>query len=63
LKPATLKENCLPGIIFPVEKDKWRRTFRKDSMKPGGWKVIGPGGGVGILLPTISPFDENFGFA
>jgi hypothetical protein len=23
------------------------------------WKVIGPGGGGGIMLPTISPFDEN----
>ncbi len=23
------------------------------------WKVIGPGGGGGVLLPTISPFDEN----
>lgn len=25
-----------------------------------GWKVIGPGGGGGVLKPTISPFDENF---
>lgn len=24
------------------------------------WKVIGPGGGGGVLKPTISPFDENF---
>ena len=24
-----------------------------------GWKVIGPGGGGGVFLPTISPFDEN----
>lgn len=23
------------------------------------WRVIGPGGGGGVLLPTISPFDEN----
>lgn len=23
------------------------------------WTVIGPGGGGGVLLPTISPFDEN----
>ena len=34
-------------------------SFPKDSIGPG-WKVIGPGGGGGILLPTISPFDENF---
>ena len=24
------------------------------------WRVIGPGGGGGVLKPTISPFDENF---
>jgi len=24
------------------------------------WKVIGPGGGGGVMEPTISPFDENF---
>jgi photosystem II stability/assembly factor-like uncharacterized protein len=23
------------------------------------WKIIGPGGGGGVFLPTISPFDEN----
>jgi len=24
------------------------------------WKVIGPGGGGGVLKPTVSPFDKNF---
>ena len=24
------------------------------------WRVIGPGGGGGVLKPTVSPFDENF---
>ena len=24
------------------------------------WKVIGPGGGGGVMKPTVSPFDENF---
>ena len=24
------------------------------------WKVIGPGGGGGVLKPTVSPFNENF---
>ncbi len=24
------------------------------------WRVIGPGGGGGVMKPTISPFDENF---
>jgi len=27
-----------------------------------GWKVIGPDGGGGVFLPTISPFDENLVF-
>ena len=26
------------------------------------WKVIGPGGGGGVFLPTISPFDPDFVF-
>ena len=30
-----------------------------DSLKINGWQVIGPGGGGGVMLPTISPFDEN----
>ena len=31
-----------------------------DQNENAGWKVIGPGGGGGVLKPTISPFDENF---
>ncbi len=31
-----------------------------DSLKINGWQIIGPGGGGGVMLPTISPFDENF---
>jgi photosystem II stability/assembly factor-like uncharacterized protein len=31
-----------------------------DSLPSKAWKVIGPGGGGGVFLPTISPFDENF---
>jgi len=27
-----------------------------------GWKVIGPGAGGGVFIPTISPFDTNFIF-
>jgi photosystem II stability/assembly factor-like uncharacterized protein len=34
----------------------------KDISKTGPveWTVIGPGGGGGVLKPTISPFNENF---
>ena len=28
--------------------------------RQAGWKVLGPGGGGGVLKPTVSPFDENF---
>jgi len=30
-----------------------------DTLKKQAWKVLGPGGGGGVFLPTISPFDEN----
>lgn len=29
------------------------------SSSPTGWRVIGPGGGGGVMHPAISPFDEN----
>ncbi len=41
-----------------------KNTSKEDQSFPEstGWKVIGPGGGGGVFLPTISPFDENFVF-
>jgi photosystem II stability/assembly factor-like uncharacterized protein len=37
------------------------RSARKNIISEvNTWKVIGPGGGGGVLKPTISPFDENF---
>lgn len=32
----------------------------KEQLLSHEWKVIGPGGGGGVLKPTVSPFDENF---
>jgi photosystem II stability/assembly factor-like uncharacterized protein len=32
----------------------------KDFSNVKSWQVIGPGGGGGVMLPTISPFDDNF---
>ena len=32
------------------------------SSQKEGWKVIGPGAGGGVFIPTISPFDTNFIF-
>ena len=31
-----------------------------DTADRNAWSVIGPGGGGGVLKPTVSPFDENF---
>ena len=33
-----------------------------ETTSPEKWRVIGPGGGGGIFLPTISPFDPNIVF-
>jgi len=33
---------------------------RQDNAPHKSWKVIGPGGGGGVLKPTVSPFDPNF---
>ncbi len=37
-------------------------TGCQNNNNPGEntWRVIGPGGGGGVLKPTVSPFDENF---
>ncbi len=38
-----------------------QNIFQPDTGKDdiSKWKVIGPGGGGGVFLPTISPLDEN----
>ena len=35
-------------------------TENQNSGQEKQWKVIGPGGGGGVLKPTVSPFNENF---
>jgi photosystem II stability/assembly factor-like uncharacterized protein len=37
-----------------------KRVGDNDPPTENTWKVIGPGGGGGVLKPTISPFDDNF---
>ncbi len=32
----------------------------QDSLPAAQWHVIGPGGGGGVLKPTVSPFNDNF---
>ncbi len=33
---------------------------KSDILPDKKWQIIGPGGGGGVLKPTVSPFDENF---
>lgn len=44
------------GCIGQTRKD----DQSADKTEKNLWKVIGPGGGGGVLKPTVSPFDENF---
>ena len=44
------------------KNNKNASTEGKSLPESIGWKVIGPGGGGGVFLPAISPFDENFVF-
>jgi photosystem II stability/assembly factor-like uncharacterized protein len=39
---------------------KMAATENQNTGQEKLWKVIGPGGGGGVLKPTVSPFDENF---
>jgi hypothetical protein len=47
-------------LVFSCQ-DRTSRTDRHNaSPAENTWKVIGPGGGGGVMKPTISPFDESF---
>ncbi len=48
----------LSFCCLAVIGDESRKKNQSPSFAPG-WEVIGPGGGGGIFLPTISPFDPN----
>lgn len=52
----------LPGLfIFGMcSGQKAVRGVNQDKAGLNEWRVIGPGGGGGVLLPTISPFNESF---
>ncbi|MCK5105698.1 MAG: hypothetical protein KAR17_22895, partial [Cyclobacteriaceae bacterium] len=51
----------IPIILFITACGNENKTLVQETNSIGStpWKVIGPGGGGGVLLPTISPFDEN----
>jgi photosystem II stability/assembly factor-like uncharacterized protein len=52
-------------IIFPVISCKNNENQQgrvQKSSETNTWQVIGPGGGGGVLKPTVSPFNGNFVF-
>ena len=51
LLAAMLMTGCLNR---PAETPDHHKSAGQD-----GWRVIGPGGGGGVMKPTISPFDEQ----
>ncbi len=49
------------ALIFTSGCNNASKNQQKTTnLQQAEWKVIGPGGGGGVLKPTISPFDENF---
>ncbi|MCK5464236.1 MAG: hypothetical protein KAI95_14510, partial [Bacteroidales bacterium] len=61
-----MRANRWPLIIFFVilstgcQDRSSKRGGDNDFPAENTWSVIGPGGGGGVMKPTISPFDENF---
>ncbi len=47
-------------FVFIAGCNQITNTPKVGIDKVKSWEVIGPGGGGGVLKPTISPFDENF---
>ena len=52
----------IPVIILIAGCQNRSGNSVQENDMPGEnrWRVIGPGGGGGVLKPTVSPFDENF---
>jgi photosystem II stability/assembly factor-like uncharacterized protein len=48
----------LLSIVFVSCTNSGKKS--KDEQTVNHWSVIGPGGGGGVLKPTVSPFDEDF---
>ena len=51
---------CLIFLVWmAVRTSQPNRPALGDNQRSDTWRVIGPGGGGGVLKPTISPFDEK----
>lgn len=47
------------AFALPAGALKSQEVQTGSQQQHASWKIIGPGGGGGVFLPTISPFDEN----
>ena len=62
---GALASACLLGLVSMLIAGGFSGQIKPDknisaTAKGTGWKVIGPGGGGGVLKPTISPFNDKF---
>jgi photosystem II stability/assembly factor-like uncharacterized protein len=46
-------------LVMGCQGRSSRNAGDPDTHPENTWRVIGPGGGGGVMKPTISPFDEN----
>jgi photosystem II stability/assembly factor-like uncharacterized protein len=59
-----LKSSLIFLITFNLVADCTNQSATSDSISPANeWKIIGPGAGGGVFIPTISPFDTNLVFS
>ena len=49
----------LSVVVTACQNSPADSTLKNEKPADHSWRVIGPGGGGGVLKPTISPFDEN----
>jgi photosystem II stability/assembly factor-like uncharacterized protein len=59
---SSIKNFIIPALGFLVFGTGCTKTNTKQNSAgtQAEWRVIGPGGGGGVMKPTISPLDENF---
>jgi photosystem II stability/assembly factor-like uncharacterized protein len=60
MKKDIVKLSLILTASFCMIAGGCTQTADKKPVNPAGWTVIGPGGGGGVLKPTISPFSSNF---
>jgi hypothetical protein len=51
------------SLLDSCRSNNERNAISGIEDKTNEWKIIGPGAGGGVFIPTISPFDTNFVFS